>query len=194
MANIDHKPSKYLLNLLHVLPPFANPENNVINVIVEIPKGSRNKLELITEAGTLKLDRVSYSSLVPSFTYGAIPCTLDLDNDPLDAMIVEVTEEVPPGTLVEARVIGLVRFTDSGERDDKIICVIDSDKRVEHIKSYQDLGEHVIKEIKYYWEHYKDLKKPGTCIVEDICGIDEAINVIKECAKRYDTEYKQLVE
>ena len=84
MANINHKPSRYMLNLLHVLPAFADEEKGVVNTIVEVSSGSINKYELITESGQLKLDRVGYSSLAYPFTYGAIPCTWDLDGDPLD--------------------------------------------------------------------------------------------------------------
>lgn len=189
MANIDHKPSKYMLNLLHVLPAFADENDAVINTIVEINAGSINKYEIITETGTLKLDRVGFSSLSYPFAYGAIPCTWDLDNDPLDVEIVNVTEPLVPGTLVEVRVIGIMKFIDGGEVDDKVIAVINDDKRTNHIKSVEDLGEQFIKETTYYWEHYKDLKKPGTGKVEGFFGVEEAVRIIKECEERYVKEY-----
>lgn len=88
MANIDHAPSKYMLNLLHVLPAFADEEKLRVNALIENNTYNINKYELITETGTLKLDRVGYSSLSYPFTYGAIPCTWDEDNDPLDIEIV----------------------------------------------------------------------------------------------------------
>lgn len=189
MANINHAPSKYMLNLLHVLPAFASEEDAVINTIVEINAGSINKYEVITETWTLKLDRVGFSSLSYPFAYGAIPCTWDLDNDPLDVEIVNVTEPLIPGTLVEVRVIGIMKFIDGGEVDDKVIAVINDDKRTNHIKSIEDLGEQFIKETTYYWEHYKDLKKPGTGKVEGFFWVEEAIKIIKECEERYVTEY-----
>lgn len=189
MANIDHKPSKYMLNLLHVLPAFADENDAVINTIVEINAGSINKYEIITETWTLKLDRVWFSSLSYPFAYGAIPCTWDLDNDPLDVEIVNVTEPLIPGTLVEVRVIGIMKFIDWGEVDDKVIAVINDDKRTNHIKSIEDLGEQFIKETTYYWEHYKDLKKPGTGKVEGFFGVEEAVKIIKECEERYVKEY-----
>lgn len=189
MANIDHKPSKYMLNLLHVLPAFTHEEDAVINTIIEINAGSINKYEIITETGTLKLDRVWYSSLSYPFAYGAIPCTWDLDNDPLDVEIVNVTESLVPWTLVEVRVIGIMKFIDGGEVDDKVIAVINDDKRTNHIKSFEDLGEQFIKETTYYWEHYKDLKKPGTGKVEWFFGVQEAVRIIKECEERYTVEY-----
>lgn len=189
MANINHAPSKYMLNLLHILPAFASEEDAVINTIVEINAGSINKYEIITETGTLKLDRVGFSSLSYPFAYGAIPCTWDLDNDPLDVEIVNVTEPLVPGTLVEVRVIGIMKFIDGGEVDDKVIAVINDDKRTNHIKSIEDLGEQFIKETTYYWEHYKDLKKPGTGKVEGFFGVEEAVRIIKECEERYVKEY-----
>jgi len=189
MANINHKPSKYMLNLLHVLPAFVSEEDGIINAIVEINAGSINKYELITETWTLKLDRVWYSSLYYPFAYGAIPCTWDLDNDPLDVEIVNVTEPLIPWSLVEVRVIWIMKFTDGWEIDDKIIAVINDDKRSSHIKSIEDLGEQFIKETTYYWEHYKDLKKPGTWKVEGFFGVNDAIKIIKECEERYKKEY-----
>ena len=151
-----------MLNLLHVLPAFADKEELRVNALIEVSAGSINKYEMITEAGVLKLDRVGFSSMRYPFTYGAIPCTWDLDNDPLDICIVNVTEPLIPGSLVEARVIGIMKFEDGGEIDDKVIAVLADDKRMGHIKSIDDLGDYWKKENQYYWEHYKDLKKPGT--------------------------------
>ncbi len=189
MANINEKPSKFMYNLLHVLPPFVDDEKGIANTIVEVSAGSINKYELITESGQLKLDRVGYSSLAYPFTYGAIPATWDFDGDPLDVEIVNVTEPLVPGSLIEIRVIGVMKFVDGGEVDDKVIAVLNDDKRFDHIKSYKDLGEYWEKETRYYWENYKALKKPGTGVVETFHGPEEAIKVIKECAERYQNEY-----
>ncbi len=178
-----------MLNLLHVLPSFANEEKGVLNTIIEVNKGSINKYEIITESGQLKLDRVGYSSLAYPFTYGAIPQTWDQDNDPLDVEIVGVEESLAPGSLVEARIIGVMKFIDGGEVDDKIIAVLSDDKRMEHIQDIKDLGDYFIKETTYYWEHYKDLKKPNSGKVEGFFGRDEAMKIIKECADRYTTDY-----
>lgn len=189
MANIDHAPSKYMLNLLHVLPAFADEADHRINTIVELNSMTINKYEIITESGQLKLDRVGLSSLAYPFSYGAIPCTWDEDGDPLDVEIVGVTEPLINGCLVEARIIGIMKFNDGGEVDDKVIAVLADDKRMDHITDYKQLGEHWLKETQYYWEHYKHLKKPGTCQVQGFYGVDEAIKVIKECEKRYEEHY-----
>jgi inorganic pyrophosphatase len=189
MANIDREPSRYMLNLLHALPAFVDEKKGIINAIVEVSSGSINKYEIITESGQLKLDRVGYSSLAYPFTYGAIPATWDLDNDPLDIEIVGITEPLVPGSLVEARIIGVMKFIDGGEIDDKIIAVIANDKRVDHIKSYRDLGDHFETESRYYWENYKALKKHGTGVVEEFMGVDKAIEIVKESVERYIKDY-----
>ncbi|MFZ2521973.1 MAG: inorganic diphosphatase [Minisyncoccia bacterium] len=194
MANIDHKPSKYMLNLLHVLPPFANGEKDIVNAIVEINSGTINKYEIITESGQLKLDRVGYSSLAYPFAYGAIPKTWDYDGDPLDIEIVNVIEPLVEGCVAEARIIGVMKFEDGGEIDDKIIAVLAQDKRSDHIQSVDNLGDQFKKETTYYWEHYKHLKKPNSSKVLGFFGKDEAIKIIEECEKRYVDIYLKKFE
>ncbi|OGI65306.1 inorganic pyrophosphatase [Candidatus Nomurabacteria bacterium RIFCSPLOWO2_01_FULL_39_18] len=189
MANINHKPSKLVLNLLHVLPSFVEGKGDVVNTIIEINSGSINKYELITESGQLKLDRVGYSSLAYPFAYGAIPQTWDYDGDPLDIEIVNVIEPLVPGCVVEARIIGVMKFEDGGEVDDKIIAVLSDDRRSEHIKSVDDLGEQFKKESTYFWEHIKYLKKPGTGVTKGFFDKTEAIKVINECGERYKDIY-----
>ena len=188
MANLNQPPSRVTPNLLHILSAFTDSSNTIINTIVELNSNTINKYELITETGHLKLDRVGYSSLAYPFAYGCIPRTWDEDGDPLDIEIVSVTEPLIPGSIVEARIIGVMKFDDGGEVDDKVIAVIADDRRMDHITSYEDLGEHWLKETKYYWEHYKDLKKPGTWTVNGFFGIEEAVKVIQDCEERYKKE------
>jgi len=175
-------------NLLHVLPAFADEGSLKVNTIVELNSNTINKYELITETGHLKLDRVGFSTLAYPFAYGCIPRTWDEDGDPLDIEIVGVTEPLIPGSIVEARIIGIMTFDDGGEVDDKVIAVIADDKRLDHITSFEMLGSHWIKETTYYWEHYKDLKKPGTCTVNGFFGTEEAVEIIKRCESRYLSE------
>lgn len=183
-----------MLNLLHVLPPLVEGKNDVINSIVEINSGSINKYEIITESGQLKLDRVGYSSLAYPFAYGAIPRTWDYDGDPLDVEIVNVIEPLTPGCLIEGRIIGVMKFEDGGEVDDKIIAVLENDRRSDHIQSVNDLGEQFKKETTYFWEHIKYLKKPGTGVTKGFFDKEEAIKVVKECEKRYEEIYAKKVE
>ncbi len=190
MANLSQAPSRTTPNLLHILDAFINKDQLIVNTIIELNSNTINKYELITETGHLKLDRVGYSSLSYPFAYGCIPRTWDEDGDPLDIEIVSVSEPLIPGSLVEARIIGVMKFDDGGEVDDKIIAVLSDDKRVDHIKTFEDLGAHWLKETTYYWEHYKDLKKPGTCNVNGFFGVQEAVKTINECVLRY----KEIIE
>ena len=188
MANLNQPPSRSTPNLLHILEAFTDESKAIVNTIIELNSNTINKYELITETGHLKLDRVGYSSLAYPFAYGCIPRTWDEDGDPLDIEIVNVTEPLIPGSIVEARIIGVMKFDDGGEVDDKVIAVLSDDKRMDHIKTFEDLGEHWLKETTYYWEHYKDLKKPGTCKVNGFFGVNIAQEVIEECETRYKEE------
>lgn len=194
MANINQPIRKTMANLLHVLPAFADDNQSTVNCIIELNSGTINKYELITETGHLKLDRVGYSSLSYPFAYGAIPGTWDLDGDPLDVEIVNVTEPLIPGSLVEARIIGIMKFIDGGEVDDKVIAVLKDDKRMDHITSFDQLGDYFQKETTHYWEMYKHLKKPGTGEVAGFFNTTEAVRIIKECAERYHEEITPKVQ
>jgi inorganic pyrophosphatase len=193
MANLPIDPQRYYVNPLHVVPTWAEDEG-VVYMIVEINKGTITKYELVTETGQLKVDRVGYSSLAYPFEYGAVPQTLDGDGDPIDIMLVNTTEKLVPGCLIEARVIGLMEMMDDGEVDDKVIAVPNNDKRFDHIKDITDLPEYFFKETKYYWEHYKDLKKENIVQVKEFKNKAAAIKTIKECEERYNKDYRSKVK
>src|SRR5947208_16643124 len=91
---------------------------SVVNMIVEIPKGKRNKFELDKNTGLIKLDRYLYSSSVYPRDYGLIPQTLAADGDPLDILVM-VDEPTFSGRLIEARVVGMVRMRDERADDCK---------------------------------------------------------------------------
>ena len=128
-------------------------------------------------------------SLGYPFTYWAIPSTWDLDNDMLDVVIVNVTEPLIPWSLVEVRVIGVIKFVDSWEVDDKIIAVVHDDKRQDHIHHFEQLWDYWRKEAEHYLEYYKHLKKPDTGKVEWFYWPEEAVRVIHECQERYIVDY-----
>ncbi len=145
-------------NLWHELESGPSvPE--VINVIVEIPKGSRNKFEFHMRTGGFKLDRVLYSAVSYPGDYGFIPQTYDVDTEPLDALVVT---NVPTftGCIVDARPIGMFRMKDRGEADDKIVAVLHYDPFVADIKAYTDLPAHYLKEVEHFFRVYKDLEGP----------------------------------
>lgn len=127
------------------------------NVVIEIPKGSRNKYEYDEELDIIKLDRVAYTAMAHPYDYGFIPETRSEDGDHLDAFVVLDTS-VFPGCLVVARPVGLLNMIDDGEKDEKIIAVPAHDVRFNHITSIEQLTPHIKSEIQHFFEHYKDLQ------------------------------------
>jgi inorganic pyrophosphatase len=147
-------------NLWHQLDPGPDaPE--VIYVIVEIPKGSRNKYEYGKELGVIKLDRVLYSSLHYPGDYGFIPRTFYDDGDPLDVLVM-INEPTFPGCIIEARPIGLFKMLDQGLADDKVLAVPASDPIFDDYQDIKDLPRHFLKEVAHFFEVYKDLEGKRT--------------------------------
>lgn len=163
------------MNLWHEVSP-GNDIPNTINVIIEIPKGSKNKYEIDKETGLIKLDRAMKTSQDYPFDYGFVPKTLWEDGDALD-VIVLTTYPLSSGILVEARPVAVMRMIDGGEGDDKVIAVPESDPRWESVKSLADINPHTIKEIQHFFETYKtiDGKKVEITGVEDTAAALEAV-------------------
>ena len=155
--------------------------------IIEIPKNSRAKYELDKDSGMLILDRVLYSSINYPENYGFIPQTYCDDNDPLDILVLSQIAIVPM-CLVEAKVIGVMRMLDCGEKDDKIIAVAKNDMSVNHINDITELPPHLVKELRSFFEDYKKLENK-TVIVEDFQGKDIAIEVIKKSITDYTEKF-----
>jgi inorganic pyrophosphatase len=137
---------------------------DVINVIVEIPKGSQNKYEYDKRNNVIKLDRVLYSPLHYPGDYGIIPQTLSDDGDPLDVLVL-MTNPTYPGILLEARPIALLKMKDAHKADEKILCVAIHDPRYARYKSITDVEEHILKEISHFFQVYKDLEGKKVIIV-----------------------------
>jgi inorganic pyrophosphatase len=137
--------------------PLGDKAPQVVNVVIEIPRGSGNKYELDKDTGAIFLDRVQPTTMKQPYDYGFLPQTLGDDGDPLDAMIV-IDEPLYPGVVVPSRVIGVMYMVDDGENDEKLICVADDDKHHEHVQSVDELGGHVKKKVEHYFAHYKDLQ------------------------------------
>lgn len=144
------------MNLWHELPPGPNAPATIY-VIVEIPKGSRNKYEYHKTAGVIKLDRVLYSSLHYPGDYGLIPRTYYEDGDPLDALVM-INEPTFPGCIIEARPIGIFRMMDKGMPDDKILAVPATDPLAVDYRNISDLPQHFLREVAHFFEVYKDLE------------------------------------
>ena len=162
------------MNILHDIKALSGEKDDIINVIIEIQKGSKNKYELDKESGLLKLDRV---------LYGAIPCTWDEDGDPLDVVVL-TTYPLMPGILLEARVLAVMNMIDGGESDAKIIAVPAKDPRFDEMKDLDSIPAHTVKEIKHFFETYKSIQN----VVVEIPTIGnkaEAVKVVKEGMSLY---------
>ena len=168
-----------------ILTP-GDVDDGVINVVVEIPAGSSHKIEWNRDLAVMQLDRVEPQIFAKPTNYGFIPQTLDEDGDELDALII-TDEPLPTGIFLEARVIGVMKFEDDGEVDDKVVVVPADDRHTGNaVTALEDLPEQLIKQIEFHFNHYKDLKKPGTTIVKSWGDITEAKEVIHESIARWN--------
>lgn len=143
-------------NLWHLLATGpAAPER--VYMVVEIPKGSRNKYEYDKEIGSIRLDRVLYSSMHYPGEYGLIPGTYYDDGDPLDILVI-INEPTFPGCIIEARPIGIFRMMDGTKQDDKILAVPATDPLFREYLGIKDVPPHYLKEVAHFFQVYKDLE------------------------------------
>ncbi len=131
----------------------------VVDVVVEIPRGSRNKYEMDKERGVIRLDRRLFSATFYPTDYGYIPDTLGEDGDPLDALVL-LDDPTFPGCWVSARPVGVFWMDDDKGPDAKIICVLAGDPRWDHVAEIGDVPESMLAEIEQFFVVYK-LLEPG---------------------------------
>ena len=129
------------------------------DVVIEIPRGSRNKYEVDHDTGRIRLDRTLFTATQYPADYGFIEDTLGEDGDPLDALVL-VQEPTFPGCVIRSRAVGMFRMTDEKGGDDKVICVPAGDPRQENLQELEDVPEFYRLEIHHFFTVYKDLE-PG---------------------------------
>lgn len=156
---------------------------HIFPAIVEVPKGSKNKYELDKDTGLIRVDRVLFSSVQYPANYGFVPRTYCQDNDPLDVLILG-QEPVVPLSIVMAKPIGLMKMSDQGEEDDKIIAVHANDPEYVHYNSIDQLQPHRMAEVKRFFEDYKVLEEKKV-IVEEFLGPKDAIASLEASIKMY---------
>lgn len=159
----------------------AQPKPGLLNVLIEIPAGSKNKYEFDKDLNAFALDRVLYSSVQYPYDYGFIPNTLADDGDPLDGMVL-MDQPTFPGCVITVRAIGMMEMIDSGERDEKLLCVPVKDPRFTEVKSLKDIAPHRLDEIAEFFKTYKNLENKKT----EILGwkdVDEVMPLVEKCVK-----------
>jgi inorganic pyrophosphatase len=150
------------MNLLHDVVSGTKDE---MNVIIEIPKGSKNKYEIDKETGLIALDRVMHSAQDYPFDYGFVPQTLWDDGDALDVVLL-TTYPLMPGILVRARPVAILPMVDGGESDAKILAVPCDDPRFKEITDLADVNKHTLKEIAHFFLTYKTIQNKEVTLGE----------------------------
>jgi len=153
------------------------------DVVIEIPKGQRNKYEMDHETGRIRLDRMLFTSTRYPADYGFIEHTLAEDGDPLDALVI-LEEPTFPGCLIRCRAIGMFRMRDEQGRDDKVLCVAATDPRMAHLRDINDVSEFDLLEIQHFFEVYKALEPGKEVEAARWVGRQAADDEIEACRKR----------
>ena len=158
-------------------------KNNIVDALIEIPLGSKNKYELDKTTGRIRLDRVLYAAMIYPAEYGIIENTLAPDGDPLDILVI-CSDPTFPGCVVPARVLGYLSMVDGGKLDYKLIAVVDCDPRYDSVQELTDLAPFVLKEISNFFANYKVLQ--GVAVeVGAYYGREAAVEIIARCAESY---------
>jgi inorganic pyrophosphatase len=155
------------------------------DVLVEIPKGERNKYEVDHESGRIRLDRTLFTSTAYPADYGFIEETLGQDGDPLDALVI-LQQPTFPGCLIACRAIGMFRMTDEAGGDDKVLCVPTHDPRLEHLRDINHVSKFDRLEIQHFFEVYKDLEPGKSVEGANWVGRTEAEAEVRASFKRYE--------
>ncbi len=174
-----------LLNNLGV----GDTKLGIVNAVIEIPKGGRNKYEYDEELGAIRLDRILSSPIFYPTDYGFIPQTLADDDDHLDILVITESPSFP-GCILKARVIGALRMTDEKGLDYKILAVVENDPRMAGVFNIQDLNEHLLKEINHFFDDYKTLEDNKFSNVEGWENREFALKEIGRCFQSYQDKNK----
>lgn len=166
--------------------PAGRNVPDIINAVIEIPRGSRNKYEYDADYNVFRLDRVLASPMHYPTAYGFVPSTLFTDGDPVDIMVL-IDETTFVGCLIEVRPLGVMRMIDAGKVDDKIIAVPVADASYSHYVTLENMKPHSLEEIKYFYSHYKNLEGLETQFA-GWGGIDYAGEMLTESMSRYQNQ------
>jgi len=163
-----------------------------VNAFIEIERNSRLKLELDKKTGLLKVDRILHGAVHYPHSYGFIPKTYCEDHDPIDIFVI-CSETIPSGTIVEARVIGMMEMLDQGELDDKVIAVASNDPAYTEIFNISQLPKYKRDELRKFFEEYKTLENKEVKVM-DFLNHDDAAVAVKRAMKMYEDAKEKLHE
>ncbi len=169
---------------------LGNDAPEQVPAIIEVPKGSKNKYELDKATGLIRVDRVLFSSVHYPANYGFIPRTYADDHDPLDILVLG-QEPVAPLTIMIATPIGVMKMSDQGEEDDKIVAVHANDPESSHYRSITELPPHRIQELRRFFQDYKVLENKEV-IVNEFLDRDEAVDIVRQCIELYRKSEQEL--
>lgn len=178
------------MNPWHQVNPGSEAPQ-VVNSIIEIPKGSKAKYELDKNSGLIKLDRVLFSAVHYPANYGFIPQTYCEDNDPLDILVI-CSIDVDPLCIIETRVLGVMHMVDEKMKDDKIIGVAKNDIALNYINDLSELPPHTMVELQRFFEDYKKLENKQVT-VKNFLGKQEAYKIINDSLELYDKNKNRFV-
>jgi len=163
---------------------MADYPEDIVDVIVEIPSGSRNKYEFDHVNNVMRLDRRLFTATRYPSDYGFVPDTLSQDGDPLDALVI-LDDPTFPGCWVRSRIIGVFFMTDEAGPDAKLLTVLADDPMRDYIQDLEDLSEHYLDEIAHFFSIYKDLEPDKTSDPGHFEGRSAAIKELEECRERF---------
>jgi inorganic pyrophosphatase len=168
--------------MLGAMPKQPSPD--CIHVIIEIPRGSRNKYEIDHEDGRVYLDRRLFTATTYPADYGFVPDTLAGDGDPLDALVL-LEDPVYPGVVVEARPVGVLYMQDEAGEDAKLICVPPKEPRFAHVHDISELTPQLVEEIQHFFDVYKALEPDKHTSSAGLGGRAEAWREIEDARANY---------
>jgi inorganic pyrophosphatase len=163
--------------------PIGDRAPEIVNTVVEIPKGSSNKYEYDEALGVIRLDRVLFSSVYYPTDYGFIPQTRSADGDHLDIMVL-ISQPTFPGCVLEVAPVGMLDMHDEAGRDWKIIGVAVGDTRMASIEIIDHVNDHTRREIEHFFETYKDLEGKHVTVTGWL-GRGEAHRIISDAQARF---------
>ena len=162
---------------------------DLIEAVIEIPYGSKNKYEIDKSTGRIYLDRVLYAAMNYPAEYGIVEDTLAPDGDALDILVIS-NERSFPGCIIPSRVLGYLEMMDGGKLDYKLISVVACDPRYDEVRELKDLPSFLLKEIKNFFDNYKVLQGIDVKVGE-YHDKASALRIIKECRERFKESLKQ---